>query len=156
MKPRIHLVLKRPSGHGSNIEIDGDPVTQPMLDAAEDLLATLSTGERPVMKDLLPRALYDVCARAFDTTHADAKKRILGAIYGKRDKREKGAEKLLGVMYGKKEPEPEPYLIGWKWKAHLVGLHDDVRAGRWLKASRTLALMLQHTLERVESKDPSP
>jgi|HubBroStandDraft_4_1064222.scaffolds.fasta_scaffold1394226_1 hypothetical protein len=100
MKPRIHLILNRPSGHGSNIEIDGDPVTQPMLDAAEDLLATLSTGEHPVMKDL-----YDVCARAFDTTRADAKKRILGALYGKR---EKGAEKLLGVMYGKKRESKDP------------------------------------------------
>jgi hypothetical protein len=84
MKPRIHLILNRPSGHGSNIEIDGDPVTQPMLDAAEDLLATLSTGER-----LLPKDLYDVCARAFDTTREDAKKRLTAAMYGAGKKKAK-------------------------------------------------------------------
>jgi hypothetical protein len=134
MKPRIHLILNRPSGHGSNVEIDGDPVTQPMLDAAEDLITTLLTGERPVMKDL-----YDVCARAFDTTREDAKKRLAAAMYG-------------GVGKKKEKIEPEPYLIGWKWKAHLVGLHDDVRAGRWLAASRTLGLMLRHALDRIEPK----
>jgi hypothetical protein len=81
MKPRIHLVLERATGRCSNIEIGGDPVTPDMLEAAEDLLSTLTTGERPP-----PRGLYDLCAQAFGTTRDDAKKRLLAAMYGKRGK----------------------------------------------------------------------
>ena len=81
MKPRIHLVVERPNGRCSNIEIDGDPVTLEMLDAAEDLIHTLTTGERQ-----LPKGLYELCAQAFGTTREDAKKRLLTAIYGKRGK----------------------------------------------------------------------
>ncbi len=81
MKPRIHLVLERSTGRCSNIEIGGDPVTAEMLDAAEDLLETLTTGERPP-----PRGLYELCAQAFGTTREDAKKRLLAAIYSKRGK----------------------------------------------------------------------
>lgn len=73
-RPRIHLVLNRPDGHCSKVEIEGDPVTPAMLDAAEDLLHALSTGER-----LLPKDFYDTCARAFDTTREDAKKRLTRA-----------------------------------------------------------------------------
>ena len=81
MKPHIHLVVERPDGRRSDIEIGGDPVTTEMLDSAEDLLHTLTTGERPP-----PKGLYDLCAHAFGTTREDAKKRLIGAIYGKRGK----------------------------------------------------------------------
>lgn len=81
MKPRIHLVVERADGRCSNIEIGGDPVTSDMLDAAEDLLHALTTGDRPP-----PKGLYEACALAFGTTREDAKKRLIGAIYGKRRK----------------------------------------------------------------------
>lgn len=81
MKPRIRLVIERPNGHRTNIEIDGDSITPEMLDAAEDLLNTLTTGERPP-----PKGLYELCATAFGTTREDAKKRLVGASYGKRGK----------------------------------------------------------------------
>lgn len=78
MTPLIHLIVTRPDGHCSNIKIDGDPVTPTMLEAAEDLLHTLTCGERA-----LPKDLYDACARAFGTTRDDAKERLLAALYGK-------------------------------------------------------------------------
>ena len=78
MKPRIHLAVERPGGHRSDAEIDGDAVTAEMLAAAEDLLHTLTTGERPP-----PEGLYELCATAFGTTREDAKRRLLGAAYGK-------------------------------------------------------------------------
>lgn len=81
MKPRIRLLLTRPNGRSSNIEIDGDSITPEMINAAKDLLHTLTTGERPP-----PEGLYDLCAQAFGTTRADAKKRITAACYGKRGK----------------------------------------------------------------------
>jgi hypothetical protein len=81
LKPRIYLVIERPDGHRSSAEVDGDPVTAPMLDAADDLLATLTTGERPP-----PAGLYEWCALAFGTTREDAKERLTGATYGKRGK----------------------------------------------------------------------
>jgi hypothetical protein len=43
----------------------------------------------------------------------------------------------------------EPMLIGWTWKAHLDQLLEDVRAAKWLRASKTLALMLRHTLDKI-------
>ncbi len=79
MKPRIHLIIERADGRRSDIEIGGDPVTTEMLDAAEDLLSTLTTGDRQ-----LPKGLYDACAQAFGTTREDAKKRLLGAAYGQK------------------------------------------------------------------------
>ena len=81
MKPRIFLIIERPDGHCSSAEVDGDPVTATMLDSAEDLLATLTTGERPP-----PDGLYELCALAFGTTREDAKARLTGASYGKRGK----------------------------------------------------------------------
>jgi hypothetical protein len=77
MKPRIRLVLDRPDGHRSEAEIEGAPVTKDMLDSAEDLLHTLTTGERPIIKNL-----YDLVARAFNTTREDAKTRISAAAFG--------------------------------------------------------------------------
>jgi hypothetical protein len=77
MKPRIYLIVDRPGGRQSEAENEGLRVTGPMLDAAEDLLHTLTTGERPVIKNL-----YDLVAKAFNTTHEDAKWRITAAAYG--------------------------------------------------------------------------
>ncbi len=49
MKPKtkIKLTLVRANGHRSEVEISGMPVTNPMLDAAEDLFETMTTGKRP-------------------------------------------------------------------------------------------------------------
>jgi len=77
VKPRIALVLVRTDGHRSDAEIEGAPVTSDMIDSAEDLLHTLTTGERPVIKNL-----YDLVAKAFGTTREDAKERITAAAYG--------------------------------------------------------------------------
>lgn len=79
MSPRIHLVLERTNGHDSNVEIVGDAVTDDMVAVAEDLLITLTTGERPPLK-----GLYELCAQAFGTTREDAKKRLIAAMYGKK------------------------------------------------------------------------
>jgi hypothetical protein len=85
MKPQIRLVLVRPDSPAVSAQIGGTRVTPAMLEAAEDLLHTLNTGERK-----LPKDLYEVVARAFGTTRDDARGRILLAIYGG-----KGAPKVL-------------------------------------------------------------
>jgi hypothetical protein len=77
MKPSIRLFIERPNGHRSEVEIEGAPVTSAMLDSAEDLLHTLTTGERPIITNL-----YDLVALAFGTTHEEAKTRIAAASYG--------------------------------------------------------------------------
>jgi len=77
MKPRIYLVVDRADGRRSEAEIEGVSITSAMIDAAEDLLTTLTTGDRPVIKNL-----YDLAARAFGTTREDAKERITAATYG--------------------------------------------------------------------------
>jgi hypothetical protein len=77
MKPLIYLVVERPDGHRSEAEIEGDPVTANMLASAEDLLHTLTTGERPVLENL-----YETCATAFGTTRDDAKERLIAAMHG--------------------------------------------------------------------------
>lgn len=79
--PRIYLVVQRANGRRSTAEISGDRVNDDMQASAEDLLVTLTTGNRPTIK-----GLYDLCAQAFGTTREDAKKRITGASYGKRGK----------------------------------------------------------------------
>jgi len=48
-----------------------------MIDSAEDLLHTLTTGDRPVLK-----SLYALVAKAFGTTREDAKERLTAAAYG--------------------------------------------------------------------------
>jgi hypothetical protein len=78
IKTQINLVVNRPDGRCSEMTAAGDQVTPAMLDAAEDLLHTLTTGERPLLLNL-----YDVCARAFGTTREDAKRRLMAAMYGK-------------------------------------------------------------------------
>lgn len=78
MKPRIHLVVERADGRRSEIET-GDQITEDMQAVAEDLLHTLTTGERPPLQ-----GLYELCALAFGTTREDAKKRLLGAAYGQK------------------------------------------------------------------------
>ena len=97
MKPRIRLVVERTDGRRSSIEIDGDSITSAMLDAAEDLIDTLTTGERPP-----PKGLYDLCATAFGTTREDAKKRVLGALYGQRGRGQKveGRMKITSYFLG--------------------------------------------------------
>lgn len=81
IRPQIRLVLVRPDGPPDSpavsAQIGGIRVTPAMLEAAEDLLHTLTTGERK-----LPKDLYEIVARAFSTTRHDAKGRILLAIYG--------------------------------------------------------------------------
>jgi hypothetical protein len=72
----IWLSFERPDGLRSEIEIEGSKVTSDMLDSAEDLFHTLTTGERPVIKNL-----YDLVAKAFDTTREEAKERITAAAY---------------------------------------------------------------------------
>ena len=95
MTPRIYLIIERADGRGSTAEIAGDPITEPMIDAAEDLLETLTTGERPP-----PKGLYDLCAAAFGTTRDDAKKRILAACYGKPGEAASvDKEKLRTIIY---------------------------------------------------------
>jgi hypothetical protein len=83
VRPQISLVLVRPDSAPdrtpSNLQIGGNRVTAVMLDAAEDLLHTLTTGERT-----LPSDLYEVVARAFGVTRDDAKSRLLRAAYGGR------------------------------------------------------------------------
>jgi hypothetical protein len=69
----------RPNGHGSEIEIEGGDVTTIMLEVAEELLTTLTTGERPPLT-----GLYDLCARAFGTTREDAKQKLTLAVYAGR------------------------------------------------------------------------
>lgn len=76
MTTRIHLVVERTDGSRSEREAVAQ-VTEDMLAVAEDLLVTLTTGERPPLK-----GLYDLCARAFSTSRDDAKERILAASYG--------------------------------------------------------------------------
>lgn len=76
MKPRIHLVVERADGRRSEIT-SGEQVTDDMLAVAEDLLHTLTTGDRPPLK-----GLYELCAKAFGTTRDDAKERLMAAMYG--------------------------------------------------------------------------
>ena len=80
VKARIQLIVRHPDGHCSNVEIIGASVTPTMLEAAEDLIHTLSSDERT-----LPNGLYDVIAIAFATTREDAKARLLRALYSKKD-----------------------------------------------------------------------
>lgn len=76
MKSRIQLILERPDGRYSNIEIKGEQITDDMFAVAEDLLTTLTTGDRPPLK-----GLYELCAKAFGTTRDDAKARLIAAMY---------------------------------------------------------------------------
>ncbi len=128
-KPLIHVVVERPDGRRSDATVVGNSITAPMLDAAEDLLSTITSGERS-----LPKDLYDACATAFDTTRDDAKKRLLAALYGKR------------------EHAHEPTLIGWTWRAHLNELHAHVRAGQWFAAVRKLTLMLNYAVANTHDQ----
>lgn len=93
MKPRIYLVVERSDGRESAAEIEGDPITAPMMDAAEDLLHTLTTGERPVMN-----SLYEVCAKAFGTSRDDAKERLMAATYGMSETKIEGRSESRGQM----------------------------------------------------------
>lgn len=76
MTARIHLVIERTDGSRSEIDT-GAQVTEDMAAVAEDLLHTLTTGDRPPLK-----GLYELCARAFGTSREDAKERLHAAAYG--------------------------------------------------------------------------
>lgn len=80
---RIRLSMQRPDGRCSDITISGKLVTDDMLAVAEDLLTTLTTGERPPLK-----GFYELCAQAFGTTRAIAKKKLIAAMYGKEHPRD--------------------------------------------------------------------
>ena len=73
----IYLRIERTDGRRSEATIDGNKITSPMRDAAEDLLHTLTTGERPLILNL-----YDLVAHAFNTTREDAKRRLTAATFG--------------------------------------------------------------------------
>jgi len=77
VRPQISLTLVRPDGPGASAHIGGSRVTPVQLEAAEELLFTMKTGERQ-----LPKDLYEMVARAFSTTRSDAKARLQLAIYG--------------------------------------------------------------------------
>lgn len=79
MKPKISIVVERQDGPGSELEVVGSNVTTEMLNAADDLIYTITHGERPLITNF-----YDLCAAAFGTTREDAKKRVIAAAYGKR------------------------------------------------------------------------
>jgi hypothetical protein len=73
----VHLSLQRPDGSRSEITAALNGVTQDMLEAAEDLLQTLTTGERPP-----PKGLYELCATAFGLPRDEVKRRLTAAAYG--------------------------------------------------------------------------
>jgi len=89
-----------------------------MIEAAEDLLHTLTSGERA-----LPRDLYDACALAFGTTRDDAKRRITAA------------------MYGKKGESPDPPAIVKRRKELLEDGSDPVKRRGTLLADSALLLV---------------
>lgn len=72
----IHIALTRPDGSTTTETCAGE-IAPVKIEAAEDLLETLSTGERPV-----PRGLYVLVAQAFGVDREEAKRRLLAASYG--------------------------------------------------------------------------
>ena len=103
-RPQICLTLMKPDASSTiptSIEVSGNQITPPMLEAAEDLFHTLITGERQ-----LPKDLYEVVARAFNTTRLDAKRRILFACYGGKEAPplSHGYERLICLGEGEKPP----------------------------------------------------
>jgi hypothetical protein len=149
--PRISLVVQRPDGSRSVHVVRGDAVRPPILEAAEDLVQTITTGERPP-----PKGLYELCARAFGTTRDDAKLRIVGAIYGLQSARVAHDLQIARAVYDMNrathDQGSEPHLIGGTWKAHLIQLHDDVGAGRWIRVSKTLSRMLSIAVDEMRTK----
>lgn len=75
-RARIHLSLQGADGRRSEIT-EAFNVTPPMLESAEDLLHTLTTGERPPIK-----GFYELCAKAFGMSREEIKGRMLAAAYG--------------------------------------------------------------------------
>lgn len=111
----------------------GAPV---LCDACLHNRAAINRLVAEVAEAIPTKDLYDVCARAFGTTRDVAKERLTTAMYG-----------------AKQRALDEPRLIGWTWRAQLDGLHADVRAKRWLGASKTLAMMLRYALDLVEYQE---
>jgi hypothetical protein len=75
-RARIHLSLQGADGRRSEIT-ETFNVTSAMLESADDLLHTLTTGERPPIK-----GFYELCATAFGLSREEVKERILAAAYG--------------------------------------------------------------------------
>lgn len=139
MVPRISLVVQRPDGSRTIHVVRGHAVRPKLWEAAEDLVQTIATGERPPL-----RGLYDLCARAFGTTRDDAKRRIVGAGYGA----------TFGEPSLERFADREPTSIGasigaFPWNTHLTLLHEDVHARRWIPAAKTLSLLLGHAVEKL-------
>lgn len=128
MRQRIYLVVERADGRDSTAEIEGDRITEPMIDAAEDLLETVSTGERPPIK-----GLYELCANAFGTSRDDAKERILAASYGmsgaKIEARSKSRGEILGRLAAtrRERNEARAEVVAWM---EAEGLSSDMRQNR--------------------------
>lgn len=76
-RPYIKLIVSRPDGSRSTARIAGDNVTTPMIDAANDLIATITTGERS-----LPKDPYGARAAALAVSRAKAKVQSLRARHG--------------------------------------------------------------------------
>lgn len=96
---KILLVITRSDGTESRAEgvaAKGDQLTEPMVHAAEDLLHTLTTGERPIVKNF-----YELCAKAFGTTRDDAKERVIAAAYGMSAPRIEARSASRGSMLGR-------------------------------------------------------
>lgn len=78
MRQKIHVLVERADGSREEREVAWPHVTAEMSHAADDLLHTLATGDRPLVTNL-----YDLCALAFGTTRDEAKQRLTAAAYGK-------------------------------------------------------------------------
>ena len=133
MKPRIYLVVERSDGRESAAEIEGDPITEPMIDAAEDLLQTLTTGERPPIK-----GLYDLCARAFSTSRDDAKERLLAAAYGMSEAKIEAKAESRGQMLARLATTRREYttsqaeVVAWTEEQGRLGeLVTNEQAPSW-------------------------
>lgn len=118
MKPRIRLIIDHAEGHCTEVEIEGPKVTSAMLEAAKDLVQTLTTGERPVFKLL----------------SEDAKVRITAATYGMSAPK---IEEASAATYGMSAPKIEE-ASAHKAASSWNGEESDAR-----KTLRQLAIRLQ-------------
>ena len=136
MKPRIHLVVERADGRRSEIET-GDQVTEDMLTVAEDLLHTLTTGDRPPL-----RGLYELCAKAFGTTREDAKARLIAAMYGmsetKIEATSESGQMLARLATTRREHnEAQAAVVAWMEEQGRLGeLVTNAQAPGWDRYTR--------------------
>lgn len=132
MTPRIHLVVERTDGTRTEREAVAQ-VTEDMLAVAEDLLVTLTTGERPPLK-----GLYDLCARAFSTSRDDAKERILAASYGMSEAKIEAKSESRGQMLARLATTRREYtaaqaeVVAWTEEQGRLGeLVTNEQAPSW-------------------------